>query len=102
MSSVHAYQRAFQLVFFALTQVFYYCPATTTPAPVVAERNKYKTVAELRLDGTRYVFRLREGDGVAAVRKYVNSCQVSVQHFRSVELLRQRYTCLKRQGFVPA
>ena len=89
-------------MFFALTQVVQFHSVLPALAPVVAERNKYKTVAELRLDGTRYVFRLREGDGVAAVRKYVNSCQVSVQHFRSVELLRQRYTWLKRQGFVPA
>ena len=81
--------------------MFYYGVARPLPAPVL-ERNKYKTVAELRLGNTRYVFRLREGDGASAVRKYVNNRQVSVQHFRSVELLRQRYVYLKRQNFVAA
>ena len=89
-------------MFFALTQVLQYHSVLSSAKPVVAEHNKYKTVAELKLDGTRYVFRLREGDGLGAVRKYVNSCQVSVQHFRNVELLRKRYTWLKSQGFAPA
>ena len=70
--------------------------------PVVSYANKYHNVAELVQGNIRYVFRVRPSDKACAVRKYQASAQVGVQHFPSLELMRNRYRFLKRDGFVPA
>lgn len=91
-------------MFLCIITLLIYQPVSlpSLPGPTVSERNRYHDVAELVNGNTRYVFRLRPSDNECAVRKYVNGVKVHVQHFRNVEVMRNRYRYLLRDGFTVA
>ena len=62
----------------------------------------YETVAELRKGSITYVFRLRKSDSSCGVRKLNKGVLVNRQNFRTVDLMRQRFSYLQRDGFTVA